>query len=369
MTWEWLYESLSWAGMPFHFWTIVMFVLGAIVGSFLNVCIHRMPHDLSLMRPGSHCPACGHAIPLRLNIPLVSWLWLRGRCAFCGTTISVRYLLVELVTALLFTATWLAFGRESWALPLVYSIFLAGLTVATFVDFEHFIIPDAITLGGIGVGFASAFLVPELFGLASPVEATQRSMMGAALGAGVVYGLLRLGKALFGRQRLKLPPNSRVVFGEEDLHLPTERIPYGELLYRRTDAVHLHASRVEMVDCCYRDVTVTLSQETLRIGDREFKTGEVPGFEVVTSELVAPREAMGLGDVKFMAAIGAFVGWQGVFFSLLGSAVLGSLVGVALIATGRRAWSSRMPYGPYIALAAAVWIFAGPPVWRWWWGG
>lgn len=368
MNWTWLYETASWAGMPFHFWTGVMVVLGAIVGSFLNVCIHRMPHDLSLVHPGSHCPVCHHAIPLKYNIPLVSWLWLRGRCAFCGTGISVRYWLVEVLTAGVFAATWLTFGRESWALPLVYAVFLSGLIVATFVDFSHFIIPDPITLGGIGTGFLSAFLVPELFGTDSSVEAARQSLLGAGVGAGVVYGLLRLGKALFGRQRLKLPPDSRVVFGEEELHLPGERVSYGELLYRKTDAVVLHAARVEMVDRCYRNVLVRLTRDTLQIGDESFPTGEVPGFEVVTSEVVAPREAMGLGDVKFMAAIGAFLGWKGVFFSLLGSALVGSLVGVGLIILRRRAWSSRIPYGPYIALAAAVWVFAGPPIWRWWWG-
>jgi len=106
-------------------------------------------------------------------------------------------------------------------------------------------------------------------------------------------------------------------------------------------------------------VLVRLSPKRLRIGDEELNPEEVPHMEAVSAEIVLPREAMGLGDVKFMAAIGAFLGWQSVIFSLTVSSIIGSFVGVALILMGKREWSSRLPYGPYIALAATIWLFCG----------
>jgi leader peptidase (prepilin peptidase)/N-methyltransferase len=102
-----------------------------------------------------------------------------------------------------------------------------------------------------------------------------------------------------------------------------------------------------------------LSPHRLQIGDEELNPEAVPHLEAVCSELVLPREAMGLGDVKFMAGIGAFIGWQGALFSLMASSLLGSVVGIVLIAARKREWSSRLPYGPYIAAAAVIWIFGG----------
>ena len=358
-------NTQSWTSLPFHFWSVWWFLVGAVVGSFLNVCIHRLPRDQSLVRPGSRCPACQEPIPWHLNIPLVSWLQLRGRCRFCGTAVSPRYFLVELLTAALFLACWLAHGATSAWLALVYAVFLSGLVVATFIDWEHFIIPDVVTLGGTGAGFVGSFLLPVLQRATSPVTALQRCALGAVLGGATIYAMLRLGKLLFGRQRCPLPPRSRVVFLETDVVLPGKTLPYEELFYRKSDAIALHAYRVEMIDRCYWDVPVRLTQETLRLGEETFRTAEVPCFEVETGEVVVPREAMGQGDVKFMAMIGAFLGWSGVLFSLLGSAMLGSAVGLTLIALRRRAWSSRIPYGPYLAVAAAFWVFAGDWLLNW----
>jgi leader peptidase (prepilin peptidase)/N-methyltransferase len=356
------------AAVPFHFWSAVFFVFGATVGSFLNVCIHRMPRDESLLWPPSHCPACGKPIPWYLNLPLISWVVLRGRCARCRAPISPRYVLVELLTALLFLGSWLAFGRESVALALVYALFLAGLVVATFIDFEHFIIPDEITLGGAGAGFVLSFLVPELHHTASPVTAAQRCLVGAFVGWAVMYGVLRLGKLLFGRERLRLEPGTRILFGETSLVLPDREIPYDDLLYRMQDVIRFEAERVELADRCYRNVSVRLSRAVLEIGEERFDPEQEPFLEAVTDALNLPREAMGLGDVKFMTAIGAFLGWSGALFALMASAVVGAAVGVTAILLRRREWSSRIPYGPYLAVAAAVWIFAGERLMELWLG-
>src|SRR5215831_11483647 len=127
-----MFDPVVWAAVPFHFWSLVFFVFGTIVGSFLNVCIHRMPRGVSIVSPPSHCPHCGYSIPWYLNVPLVTWLYLRGKCAHCGAPISIRYFLVELLTGLLFLSCWLSFGHRSFLLAIIYAMFLAGLITATF---------------------------------------------------------------------------------------------------------------------------------------------------------------------------------------------------------------------------------------------
>ena len=354
-----VFDPHNWSVVPFHFWSVVFFSFGCIVGSFLNVCIYRMPLDLSVVTPPSHCPHCKYAIPFYLNVPLLTWLSLRGKCKNCGAPISPRYFVVELLTGLAFLGCWLAFGHASPWIAAVYCLFLAGLIVATFIDLEHFIIPDEITIGGAVVGFVISFFLPSLHGTHSLGEGMERSLIGIATGAGIVYAVLRLGKLLFGRQKIKLPGATKIVFTETALCLPDQQIPYEEIFYRKTDAIVLKARTVELIDRSYRDVTLRLTPELLRLGDEKISPETQPHLDVVCSEIILPREAMGLGDVKFMAAIGAFIGWQGAVFSLMASSLIGSAAGILLILARKREWSSRMPYGPYIALAAVIWIFVG----------
>ena len=363
-----MFDAQYWAAVPFHFWSLVFFLLGSIVGSFLNVCIHRLPLGLSVVSPPSHCPHCKYSIPWYLNIPLVTWLYLGGKCRNCGAPISVRYFLVELLTGIVFLSCWLSFGRQSVALALIYALFLAGLIVATFIDFEHFIIPDELTFGGMAAGFICSFLVPRLHGENSLVDALKQSLLGLAVGAGIIYLILRMGKLLFGRQRVPLPAGTKIIFGETAVHLPDRDIPYEDVFYRGSDVITLQAQRVELADRCYWDVPIRLSPTQLKIAGDVFEPEQVPYLEAISSELVLPREAMGLGDVKFMGAIGAFLGWKAVLFSLMASSVIGSIVGVILIVLRKHAWSSRLPYGPYLALAAAVWIFGGHRLLAFWFG-
>jgi leader peptidase (prepilin peptidase)/N-methyltransferase len=359
-----IFNAHNWALLPFHFWSLVFFTFGCIVGSFLNVCIHRMPLGMSIITPRSHCPHCKYSIPWYLNIPLLTWLALRGRCKNCGAPISVRYFVVELLTGVAFLICWLAFGDaghpfQSLPVAFVYAVFLAGLIAATFIDFEHFIIPDEITLGGMAAGLAASFFLPSLQGATRLNLGIWRSFIGAVVGAAAIYAILRLGKLLFGRQRVKLPLDTKIVFTETSVHLPGKEIPYEELFYRKSDVIALRARTLELVDRGYQDVLVRLSPTALEIGGEKINPETVAYMEAVSAEIILPREAMGLGDVKFMGAIGAFLGWQAVFFSLMLSSIIGAAVGIALIVMRRRQWSSRMPYGPYIALAATIWIFGG----------
>lgn len=362
-----IFDTHNWALVPFHFWSLCFFTFGCMIGSFLNVCIYRMPLDLSVVSPPSHCPHCKYSIPFYLNIPLVTWLALKGRCKNCRAPISSRYFIVELVTGLAFLGCWLFFGEASRPLhslliAMVYGGFLAGLICATFIDFEHFIIPDEVTLGGIGVGFAVSFLLPSLHGAKTNAEGMFQGFLGIVVGAGIIYMVLRLGKLLFGRQKLQLASGTKIIFTETAVCLPDQEIPYEELFYRNSDTISLTARTVELVDRSYKNVKVRLSTATLQIGDEKMNPADVAYLEAVSEEIILPREAMGFGDVKFMGAIGAFIGWQGALFSLMVSSLIGAAVGILLILLRKREWSSRMPYGPYIAAAAVIYLFGGKKI-------
>jgi leader peptidase (prepilin peptidase)/N-methyltransferase len=373
-----VFDPEVWQRVPFHFWSVVFFIFGSMVGSFLNVCIHRMPLGQSIVRPPSHCPHCKYSIPWYLNIPLITWLFLKGRCRNCGAAISIRYYLVELLTGVAFLSCWFAFGQQSAALALVYALFVSGLIAATFIDFEHFIIPDEITIGGTIVGFVCSLLVaslhPESVIPLVPVHppilnSLCDSVLGLALGAGLIYAILRLGKLFFGRKRFSLPPETKIIFSETAVLFEGQALPYEEVFYRPSDAIMLHARTLELADRCYENVIVRLSPSRLFIGDEELDPETIPHMEAVSEEIVVPQEAMGLGDVKFMAAIGAFLGWRAVLVTLLVSSLVGSIVGLGSIVVGKRGWSSRLPYGPYIAIAAVIFVFWGQGLihlWHWW---
>lgn len=258
-------------------------LFGACAGSFLNVCIYRIPRDESVVHPRSHCPHCNTLIPWHLNLPVLSWILLRGRCRFCRGSISPRYILVELLTAVLFLAILFQQAEyprllamqtiEDWRLVPVYILFVGGLILGTFVDFEHMIIPDSVTLGGIVAGLVLSPLVPSMHG----ETVWHQGLLRSVIGAGAGFGLLLL-----------------IAF----------------------------------------------------VGEKVFK-----------------KEAMGFGDVKLMGAVGAFLGWKAVIFTMVGASLVGSLVGISLILAGKSHMQSRLPFGPYLALAATVWIFWGASLW------
>jgi leader peptidase (prepilin peptidase)/N-methyltransferase len=355
-----------WRGVPFHFWSAVFFIFGSMVGSFLNVCIYRMPRDMSVIHPGSHCPNCNYHIPWFLNMPLITWVYLRGKCANCKAPISARYVLVELLTGLAFLAAWLNFGHRSIGLALVACLILAAFIVSIFIDVEHLIIPDEITIGGIFAGFILSAFVPQLQGTADRAQALKLSAIGIAIGGGLVYLILRGGKMAFGKERLEFPPDSKIVFTENSLQLPDKELAYEEIFYRKTDFIQLFGKTIELSDRCYWQASLKLTPERLQIGEETFNPEEVNHMEVVTSEIVLPREAMGFGDVKFMAAIGAFFGWEGAIFALMWSAVIGTVIVLCSVMLRRRDWGTKIPYGPYIALAAAIWLFLPPHMQQIW---
>lgn len=265
--------------------SVFSFLLGACIGSFLNVCIYRIPREQSILAPRSFCPSCGHPIPWWLNVPLLSYVGLGGRCRFCGGRISPRYLLVEALTAALFLLLWLRYSPSGGPRPLglapldhpaivpILWLGVSGLILGAFVDLEHLIIPDRVTLGGIVAGLGLSAAVPALHGQ----HWSSTGLLHAALGSALGWGLM--------------------------------------------------------------------------------------SFIAWVGRLIFHREAMGLGDVKLLSAIGAFLGWRAVLFTIMVSSLVGSVVGLTLVVAGRKQMQSRIPYGPFLALAATLWMLWGPSWW------
>jgi leader peptidase (prepilin peptidase)/N-methyltransferase len=248
--------------------SIFVVAFGLVVGSFLNVCIHRLPLGESVVHPRSHCPRCSTLIPWYQNIPVLSWLLLRGRCAGCASAISLRYPFVEALSAATVLAMWRLYGPES-AFPIAAAFALAML-VLFFTDFDHQLLPDAVTLTGVAVGMAVAWFNPFLGG-----EGWGRiwsAGSGAALGSGLLWSV----GAIYGKLR--------------------------------------------------------------------------------------GVEAMGLGDVKMMAMVGAFAGPTGVLFTIFAASIGGALVGIALIPLRGRSLQDKLPFGCFLAPAALAGLFFGQRV-------
>lgn len=243
--------------MDFSVYYILLLVAGLIMGSFLNVCILRIPRGESVIRPGSRCPKCKTTIRWFDNVPLLSFFWLRARCRRCGGKISWRYPLVECLNA----GGWLGivhtFGWNRSAL--VYGLFLSLLLVVMMIDIDHLVIPDVISLPGMVIGFfASAFILP--LGWVG-------SLLGMALGGGILWLLAAVSPYLFG------------------------------------------------------------------------------------------KEGLGGGDIKFLAMIGAFLGWQHVCMTLFLASSAGALVGIGLMAFRYMERGQYIPFGPFLALGSVASLF------------
>jgi leader peptidase (prepilin peptidase)/N-methyltransferase len=268
-------------------------LFGSIVGSFLNVVIHRVPRGESVVHPRSRCPGCRKPIAAYDNIPVLSWLLLRGRCRDCKASISARYPLIELITGIAFAG--IAVTQGASLLTPLWWIFAAGLIVAAGIDFDERWIPDSISLGGLALGLA---LVPLAHARAGDAYASalSESALGAALGGGSLW--------LVGFAHARVCQ----ALGREFEHWPGE------------------------------------GNELPRFGSLDYWTW-FPG--------------LGFGDVKLMAAVGAFLGPIGVAQTILLAALLGLVAGLAALAASRGA---NTPFGFGPAIAAAALIVAALPL-------
>lgn len=236
-----------------------------VVGSFLNVCICRMPKDESIVSPPSHCPHCSYRIRWYDNIPLVSYILLCGKCRGCGTAISLQYPLVELLNGVLTLLLFLRFGPT----PAFAALFLfcSALVTVTFIDIEHQIIPDEISLSGIVIGFALSFFLKGHNWL--------NSLLGILLGGGCLL----------------------------------------------------------LVAYTYQRLT--------------------------------GKDGMGGGDIKLLAMMGAFLGWKAVPFIIFVSSLIGSVIGVSIMLMQKKDSKLAIPFGPYLALGAILYIFYGRQLIHW----
>ncbi|MCX7887327.1 MAG: prepilin peptidase [Verrucomicrobiae bacterium] len=345
---------------------LAVFLLGAALGSFFNVCIYRLPREESILSPPSRCPKCQRPIRWYDNIPLVSYWVLRGRCRDCREPISARYLFIELFSASLVLAVWLKYEFQ-W-LAVIYWVLVGGLIVASFIDFEHYIIPNEITWGGIVAGIVFSVLHPPLQGVDGWLQAMLRSVAGVLAGGGVLLCIVELGKLAFGRMKVLLPPGTTVRIASGKLMFQGEEILWEDIFNRGSDRVRFRAGTLRFLDRVFENVSVLASRTHLEVGGERYELGQIGDVEATTELLVLPREAMGMGDVKFISAIGAFLGWQGALFSIFVSALAGGVVGLMLVLARKKGWGSRIPYGPYIALGALVWLFFGRELIEWYFG-
>jgi leader peptidase (prepilin peptidase)/N-methyltransferase len=179
---------------------IFVFIFGAVIGSFLNVCIYRMPKGRSVVVPESHCPSCGVKINWFDNVPILSYLALLGRARCCKARISFRYFIVEVLTAAAFLAIFIAFGAS--AKSFVCMLFVSGLIVATFVDFEIQEIPDEVSIGLLAAGLVLSAAFPSILGEATRQGAIMNSFFGALAGALMIYGMGMLGELAFKKESM-----------------------------------------------------------------------------------------------------------------------------------------------------------------------
>jgi leader peptidase (prepilin peptidase)/N-methyltransferase len=342
-------------------------VIGGIVGSFLNACIYRMPRGISLNTPRrSYCPACNRSIPWYENLPVLSWFLLWGKCSACGTRISFRYPLVEFVAAALFVFAWTRYG-----LPLapVYWILLALLIAATFIDIEHFIIPDEITWGGTATGLLLSVFFPQMMQTPSRLEAFGYSLAAAAFGYGLLWLIVELGKLAFGNKRHRfekeepfaLRPNGDDV----TLQIGDETLSWEDIFARESDELVLECASANIAGAA---PILRFRHDRMIVADEETPLKELKAITGTLRAVVIPREAMGFGDVKLIAAIGAFLGWKAVLFTLCTASIIGCVAAFAGIFLARDRTGARVPFGPFLALGATIWVFGGAEIWNWYFG-
>ncbi|MEI6560507.1 MAG: prepilin peptidase [Verrucomicrobiota bacterium] len=351
---------------------IFAFLLGAVIGSFLNVVIYRLPAGLSVNEPKrSFCPHCKAQIPWHQNIPLFSWLLLRGKCAQCGAPIAFRYFAVELLTAGLFLALWnQCVNANTLNLVLPLWVLVSLLIAATFIDLDHFIIPDELTLGGAAAGLVFSFALPGLMDQESHWMGLLWSAVGAGAGYLLLWGVVEAGKLAFGRKTLKFDPPAEFRWtrqGEDaEFAVDEEKMLWSDIFSREKDQLVMETEAPCLDDQPLEETTtLRFFYNRLILPEREMLLDTLTTITGKVRSIVVPREAMGFGDVKFIACIGAFLGWKAVLFTIGSASAIGAVAGVALILAGRRDASGRIPFGPYLAVGALLWILCGPALIDW----
>ncbi|HSJ03987.1 MAG TPA: prepilin peptidase [Verrucomicrobium sp.] len=363
---------------------LLIFFLGAGIGSFLNVVIYRLPLGISVNNPKrSFCPLCKKQIPWYQNLPLFSWILLRAKCAACKAPIPFRYFFVELLTGCIFYAIFLHF-RDSWDtrfmwgdVVILYWIFAGLLIAGTFIDFDHYILPHEITFGGLAVGLLGGWIAPEIMGEYTRVRGFLHSLAGACVGASVIWTIVQLGKLAFGRVKrsFEKPETWSISQPKEDeppvFEIAGESLSWHDIFFRPSDRLVLTCTDFKVKDEAYGPCVAEIRVNSLKIRPENGQEVTHPSLEEIkrldgtARQVLIPREAMGYGDIFLMAMIGSFLGWQAVLFTVVTASVLGSILGVVPRFFGKTEWTSKIPFGPYLSAGAMIWLFYGPQIVDW----
>ena len=393
----------------FHELGVFYFIFGACIGSFLNVCIWRIPRGESIVTPGSYCPSCKRPIKASENIPIVSWLLLRGKCSRCHTPISLRYAIIESMTGIFFLFIWYRVFIKCWPLSLLipFSFIIASSIVIVFVDFSYFIIPNVITFTGFGLAIIWGIAFPVthqydmlnvifyglmqhlLIGLV-PIQETEQfgylfsrpliltifdMILGILFGGGTLLLLNRLGKLIWGIKKTTKKIANKLTISENGFQIENKpTAPWNQLFKSNNDTFKIYGKLKGVttkdqrpIPSFYTDIfgkekEFIITKGKILILSREIALDKV-NFVIESRRWILCREVMGMGDVKLMVMLGGFLGPVGALFILFLSSVIGTIFGLikGVISTTlySREWESRIPLGPFIAFAAMTYIFCG----------
>ncbi|MCH2176407.1 MAG: prepilin peptidase [Lentisphaeria bacterium] len=385
--------------------TVTVFIMGACIGSFLNVVIWRMPNDESVVIVPSHCPKCGHGIKPWENIPIISWLYLRGRCSSCRSPISPRYIFVEFLTGLLFLVVWFhAWNLWEAGVHTMHLISLGGminqmtliafLISFSYIDIDHKIVPDKLVLTGIIFAFAILFIWPSSHGLIHPpgelqflrvkpalmfviqwiapiwpeiLDSVQAlsvidAIWGGFVGFGIMWGLAFFGKMLRNKKEFHfnepelLRLNANGYFHEQ---LFTD---WDDTFIRDQDRMKitgtLKSTKLERLENRVGGiVTIELCGDGLISDDKIIPLNNLPEIELEATNVTIPLEPLGGGDATLMGMIGCFLGAGSIMFILLFASIIGAIMGGVFILSGKGRSYSSIPFVPAIALAALLYMF------------
>lgn len=369
-----LFKSPFYPPFEHWIWLIPAFLIGGCIGSFLNVVIYRVPLGMSVNEPKrSFCPLCKKPIPMWLNLPMISWLWLRGKCRECHAPIAFRYFGVELLTAILFTVVWWLFAAQAVQVVIFLWILMALLVAITFIDAEHLIIPSSLTWGGTVVGLGACAVWPQLPVMAGEagnwLSGLKQGGIGWVAGFVGLWLVVELGKMAFGKKALKFdkPVEWSLKEPEGDLDpmcfvIDGDPIPWWDIFSRKTDMLLVETQDIRVDGESVGGGALIIRELEIQLPDGTIHPlAKMKSLDGTATSTVIPREAMGMGDVHLLGMIGAFFGWTGVFFSLFSSSIFAILA--ALI--GRIGFGKQLPFGPFLAMGAAAWIFGAWRLWEW----
>ncbi|MBQ9830782.1 MAG: prepilin peptidase [Akkermansia sp.] len=345
-------------------WLLPLFfgLFGACVGSFLNVVIYRMPRGLSVNEPRrSFCPQCKAPIPWYLNLPVLSYLMLRGRTACCGRHYTARYCVVELVCALLFAAIAWYFCTDDIITQVLLCVWVAAMLACFCIDWEQMVVLPSLTLIAAAAGVGVSLLSPWFSGEGiEPLQGLMSSLSGA-FGGFLLFRLVALtGKFFFGRrqQAFDAPQEwllRQAADGEDvELLVGGERLLWSDLFMESSNRFTLLAGTESSHESGAGELVFTVDSLTLPDGTK-LSLEEHDELRGTCRGYAARKEAMGSGDAWLALAIGALCGWQGVVFALVG----GSFIGIGAAVVARIGRGTPMPFGPALIAAACIWLFWG----------